>query len=155
MFRYIILLLLFIHGMIHSLGFLKGFELDKISEILKKMVTGFSKNISRFSGIMWLLSSVIFLFTLVVLLINVDWWWIPCIGGVFLSQILIISYWQYAKYGSVINMILLLVIIVSYANWSFNKTISKKHREFSSNIESFDSVVMKKNYHRRNDGNRN
>jgi hypothetical protein len=41
--------------------------------------------------------------------------------AIILSQIFILVYWQDAKFGTILNIAILLVVIVSYGQWSFNR----------------------------------
>ncbi|MBL0342793.1 MAG: hypothetical protein IPP71_19025 [Bacteroidetes bacterium] len=55
MIRYIVAILLFVHGMIHILGFAKAYNIGEIPQL--------SKHISKPMGIVWLLVVVLFVIT--------------------------------------------------------------------------------------------
>ena len=111
MLKLFFLIVLFIHGMIHILGFLKAFQLAEINQL--------TQNISKPMGMLWLLALVLFLVTALQLISNHDLWWITALAAVILSQVLIILFWQDAKFGTIANIIILLAVIAGYGFWSF------------------------------------
>jgi hypothetical protein len=52
---------------------------------------------------------------------SVSWWWIPGIVFVLISQILLLQSWQDAKFGTIPNLIVLIVCIIAFAGWKFNR----------------------------------
>ena len=50
------------------------------------------------------------------------------IGAVVISQILIFSFWQDARFGTIPNVIILLVALVGFAHWQFEQTYQKEVR---------------------------
>lgn len=45
-----------------------------------------------------------------------NYWWYSGIVGVILSQFLILNYWSDAKFGTIANVIILLVSIIGYSD---------------------------------------
>jgi hypothetical protein len=111
MLKIFFLIVLFIHGMIHILGFLKAYQLAEINQL--------TQNISKPMGMLWLLALVLFLVTALQLISNHDLWWITALAAVILSEVLIILFWQDAKFGTIANIIILLAVIAGYGFWSF------------------------------------
>jgi len=97
--------------MIHILGFLKAYQLAEINQL--------TQNISKPMGMLWLLALVLFLVTALQLISNHDLWWITALAAVILSEVLIILFWQDAKFGTIANIIILLAVIAGYGFWSF------------------------------------
>jgi hypothetical protein len=110
--KFFIPILLFFHGAIHLIGFVKAFKLTTIEQI--------SKPISETLGIFWLLTFIVFLIAAIAYISKQNWWCILAIAAILLSTILIISVWQDAKFGMIPNVIILLVVIIGYANVSFH-----------------------------------
>ncbi|QTA37473.1 hypothetical protein JYK00_06970 [Thermosipho ferrireducens] len=106
--------LLVFHGLIHLIGFAKAFQIAKISEI--------TQNISRPVGVLWLISFLLFITTATLFLFKNNLWWLLAILAVILSQTLVIMYWQDTKYGSIPNIIILVIAIIGYGIWNFNST---------------------------------
>lgn len=106
--RNLIIILLLIHGLIHLMGFIKSIKPEKI--------TGLKSEISKQVGLFWLLSSILFLSTIYFLLTGNPLWWAACGGATIISQIVIILSWQDAKFGTILN-ILLVILIYSTINF--------------------------------------
>jgi len=100
-----LIVIIVIHGLIHLMGFAKAYNLAELSQL--------TKPISHVSGIMWLVSAMLFLAALTMLLLKIDAWWIVGVVAIALSQIVIINSWSDAKWGTIANIIILLPVIVS------------------------------------------
>ena len=131
-------ILLFIHGMIHILGFLKAFQFAEINQL--------TQNISKPIGIFWLIALLLFLVTAIQLISNNGLWWITGLAAVILSQVLIILFWQDAKFGTIANIIILLSVITGYGFWGFENIFNNDaavNLETSSMIEK--NLLTEKN----------
>ncbi|HBQ58773.1 MAG TPA: hypothetical protein DD671_03890, partial [Balneolaceae bacterium] len=102
--KIILTILLTFHGLIHLMGFVKGFGLAEIPEL--------TLPISQTGGILWLLSAVLFIIFTLFLLTEYMIWWKIALAGLILSQSLIIYSWQDAKFGSAANIFIGLAILV-------------------------------------------
>jgi len=101
--RTFFIILILLHGTIHLFGFIKAFEIAEISEL--------TLPISRIWGVLWLVVALIFITSGTLLYLNSEHWWIAGIIGVILSQILIFTFWQDARFGSIPNLIILIFIV--------------------------------------------
>ncbi|MEX0845067.1 MAG: hypothetical protein WD022_07280 [Balneolaceae bacterium] len=101
-----IALLMVIHGVIHLLGFFKAYDIAEIEE-LKQPVT---KKI----GILWLIAFLIFAAMAVFFLAEIKIWMVFGISGLILSQALIIQTWQDAKFGTIPNIFLGVLLFISF-----------------------------------------
>lgn len=99
--------IIIVHSLIHLLGFIKAFNLAQVNQL-----TG---EISKGTGLFWLLATVLFLVMITLYLLNSDLWWMVGAVAVILSQILIILSWSDAKYGTIANIILIVPIIAAFA----------------------------------------
>jgi hypothetical protein len=106
-------ILLILHGLIHSMGFVKAFNLGKIDQL--------SQEISRFHGALWLLATFLFVITTALYLLNFDKWWLAGVFAVAVSQILIFIFWQDAKFGTIANVLILLVAVFGWGSHNFEK----------------------------------
>lgn len=95
-----------LHGLIHLLGFLKAFDLAEVNE-LKLPIT-------RSSGIIWLLTSILFLITAFLFYISSGMYIWLGVTAVILSQTLIWRDWEDARYGSIPNLIIALILFLSF-----------------------------------------
>ncbi|MGI6649622.1 MAG: DUF6544 family protein [Bacillota bacterium] len=123
----------FIHGLIHLMGFIKAFELAKINQL--------TMSISKPMGILWLAAASLFLTIALLSLLQKDWWWIPALLAVILSQILIIMYWSDAKYGTIPNLIILLALTIGFAFWNFNTQVNQEIRETLAQIRLEETII--------------
>lgn len=116
--RIIFLILVIFHGLIHLLGFVKAFHLASVYQL--------SQHISKAHGILWLASAILFIVTALLFFLKNNTWWIPSAVAILLSQYLIFTSWQDAKYGTIANMIILIAAIMGYGSWRFNSTYGKE-----------------------------
>ena len=113
--RIAFLLLTILHGLIHFLGFVKGFGLAEVKEL--------SLSISKPVGLIWLTTGILFL------IYGISWWtnysfsWVIGITAVIISQILVLIYWQDAKAATLPNLIILVVAIISLGSYNFNRLV--------------------------------
>ncbi len=101
------LVLFIVHGLIHLLGFTKAFNLAQVNQ--------FTENISKPAGLLWLLAAILFIVASILYYYEEEAFWIIGAAAVIVSQVLIISYWNDAKYGTIANVILLVPIIIAFA----------------------------------------
>src|SRR3978361_1432244 len=96
--KFLFVTLLVIHGSIHLLGFVKAFGLAEVAQL--------HAPISRSLGLLWLAASTLLLAAAATRYVAPSWFWI--VGGValVLSQLLIITAWDDAKFGTAANVVL-------------------------------------------------
>jgi hypothetical protein len=112
MFRYTLSLLMFLHGSIHLVGTAKAYGYD---------VASITQNISTAIGSFWLITAFLFITASILLLIGKEGWFLVATMAVIASQILIIMYWADAKWGSAVNLIILLALVIEF----YRKTVSE------------------------------
>ena len=105
------IVLLLGHGLIHLLGFLKAFDLAQVNEL--------TQEISRPLGFLWLIAAMLFIITAVAFALKKRWWWATAIVAALLSQILIFTAWQDAMFGSIANLIILVVALLQLGSVRF------------------------------------
>jgi len=116
--KVIFLIIVLIHGLIHLLGFVKGFELREVKEL--------TLPISKPMGVVWLTSTFLFLTYGALYLLNSKYAWLIGLIAVILSQVLIILFWKDAKFGTIPNIIILVVSIVLFGYYNFQKIIQQE-----------------------------
>jgi hypothetical protein len=114
------LLLLFVHGLIHLLGFAKAFQLSEVSQL--------TQGVSRPAGIFWLLTALLFIGASSLLLLHSESWWILAGAAMVCSQILIVMSWTDAKYGTILNVIVLVPVFVSFMS-SLPSSFQNQYRD--------------------------
>ena len=115
--KYFFALIVLLHGLIHLMGFIKAFGYGNINQL--------STVISKASGVAWLITAILFTIGVLMLLIRNDTWPYILFSTAIISQILIISTWQDAKFGSIANVVIILVAIVAIASKNFEKQYTK------------------------------
>lgn len=115
------LIIVFLHGLIHLLGFVKGFGIKEVKEL--------TLPISKPLGLLWLTATAIFLTFGVLHYANYKYAWFVGLLAVLLSQTLIIIIWKDARFGIIPNILILLVVIISIGHYSFNNLVKKDIRE--------------------------
>ncbi|MCB9501219.1 MAG: hypothetical protein H6696_04720 [Deferribacteres bacterium] len=137
MMRTIFTIFIVLHAMIHGLGFLKAFHFAELNEL--------NENISRIYGTIWGIVFIIFIVAAVQFIVNFDLWWFSCAIGVVLSQLMIFLFWQDAKFGSIPNLIILLIVVIAFANWQFDRKVRSEITQiFSSNTSSIETIPHQK-----------
>lgn len=113
MLKRIIVVLLIFHGLIHLFGFVKAFDVVPFNGLSGETIFAVSAGVSKWLGIGWLTACLVLLLSVAGLLLNKAWWGNVMLAGIILSQILMIIYWRDAKAGTVINLALLVIYIVT------------------------------------------
>jgi hypothetical protein len=122
MLKFIIASLILIHGLIHLMGFVKAFKLSEIDML--------TLSISKPAGLLWLVAAVLCIVTAVVFISGEEWWWMIALPAMILSQLLIILYWQDAKFGTIANLIIMTVAILEFGIWNFNSRVKTELKSF-------------------------
>lgn len=126
--KYIPLLLLLIHGLIHLLGFVKEFRLASVEQLSGDTLFTFSVQARKVLGVLWLCASVLVVVSTIFWWRGINAWWMIGLAALLLSQLLIVLYWQDAKFGAIANAILLIAIVLGIANWQFHSMVRKEVR---------------------------
>jgi hypothetical protein len=103
--RAVLIVVLFVHGSIHLMGFAKAFGFMELRQL--------STPISRPQGLAWLAAGLL---TLVCVFVPPRAFWILGTLAAALSQVLIAYAWQDAKFGTIANIILLLAAAYAFVS---------------------------------------
>ncbi len=99
--RFIVVVLLTVHGLIHLLGAAKGFGWAEVSQL--------SQPIGPVAGVLWLVAAVLVLASAALLVRGApSWWWVVAGAAAVTSQAAIVTSWGDAKAGTVINVLIVL-----------------------------------------------
>ena len=105
----LLLTIITVHGLIHLMGFFKAFGLAEFDE-LKLPIT-------KTSGLLWLLTTTIFLSAAGLYIADSQVWWVSALVAIVMSQGLIFVSWSDAKYGSLVNLLILIPIFFAFLNF--------------------------------------
>lgn len=114
MLRTILFIIFMIHGLIHFMGYVKAFGFADIPAL--------SREISKPVGIIWLITGLLTILFSILFLFKKDIWVYFGVAGLVLSQTLILFYWQDAKFGTIANILILLVSVVGFFHLHFKNT---------------------------------
>lgn len=109
--RYLIGLLMLAHGLIHLLGFIKAFGISQINQL--------PREISKPVGTIWLVTALLMIIASATIVFKKEGWWGIALAGALLSQLLIFLYWKDAKFGTIPNLMILLVAMPAFFEWNF------------------------------------
>jgi hypothetical protein len=126
MIRTILSFAIAFHGIVHLLGFVKEWNLGRVGKFTEHASIHFSHSTSKVIGTLWVVACVLLLMSAFGYFSRKDWFWIVGVAGLIISQALIIIYWQDAKWGTVINVMLLIALIFSLAQISFKKKVKNE-----------------------------
>jgi len=137
MIKTIFIIITAIHGLIHTLGFVKAFNFTKVEQLVIP--------ISRPLGALWLLSAILFLFSAFAFATSKSWWGFVVIPAILLSQILIILSWSDARFGTIPNIIILLVAVVSIGSFFIQNQFELEAKADLSNNNIQTSELLSEN----------
>ena len=93
------------------MGFAKAYNYGNITQL--------TKYISKTLGALWLITAILFIVAVLLFLLKRESWSYIAIIAAVISQILIVTVWKDAKFGTILNIIILFVAIASCATYHF------------------------------------
>jgi hypothetical protein len=105
--RFAFAALLLLHGLIHFMGFAKAFGLARLDQL--------KLPISRPLGIVWLVAGLAMATTAALVLGRFGSWHEMATAALLLSQAVIVSSWNDARFGTLANLVILIPVIVAFA----------------------------------------
>ncbi|MCA4900181.1 MAG: DUF6544 family protein [Bacteroidota bacterium] len=117
MLKFLLYTIIIIHGLIHLIGFAEAFRWMPTPQ--------FTKHISPAAGISWLLTALLFLVAVGLLTAGQREWWQVLTAAILVSQFLIFLFWHDAKWGTLPNVILILVAVAAFSSWQFENEYQK------------------------------
>ncbi len=133
MFRIILLVILSLHAFIHFLGFERGFGLVRVA--------GAAGEVTRSAGVLWLLTGLLLLLMVGLYWSNESIWPIVGIIGLGCSQYLIIRHWEDAKFGTIINILILLWVLPGLGDYWFDQYTQKVRTSLYPTSQSSQGVI--------------
>ncbi len=127
-------LLIGIHGLIHLLGFLKAFNIYTAKEL--------TLPIAKPWGIVWLIAAVLVLAAAVFHGCNWSYGWLVAVPALIASQALIIYFWKDAKFGTIANVILLVIAVIGFSGWMLKSQYKKDVAEGIERTKSIEKEII-------------
>ena len=97
---------LVVHGLIHLMGTAKAFGVAEMPQL--------TQQIAGPLGILWLLAGALLLVTAIFLFTWPQWWWVVGAGAIVVSQVVIVTSWSDARYGTIANVIVLVGVALGF-----------------------------------------
>jgi hypothetical protein len=123
--RIVFLILIFLHGLIHLLGFVKAFGFKEVKEL--------SLPISKPMGFLWLTAAILLITYGILQMANSKYAWVFGFVAALMSQVLIILFWKDARFGTIANFIILVVSVFSWGNYNFKSLVEKETLDLIQN----------------------
>ena len=95
-----------IHALVHLLGAAKGLGFADVPQLTQPIPTPL--------GVLWFLAVALLLTSSISIFVLPKRWWVPGAAGIALSQIVIVTSWADAAYGTIANLVLLVGVIYGY-----------------------------------------
>ena len=110
MLRIAFIIVVALHGLIHLMGFARGFGYADLPQL--------AQPISRTTGALWLVAAALLVAAAATFAVAVlpRWWWLLGALALVASQCAIVSSWGDAKLGTVANLILLVAVLYGFAS---------------------------------------
>lgn len=138
--RYVILFIAITHGATHLMGFVNGAGLAKTQGFSGETLFPLSKTAQLFLSCAWLLAAVLFFTTIVLFLLHKGWVSMA-FAALLLSQMLIVLYWPGAQWGTLLNVLLTVITVVSFAEQNFSNNVQADVRRLLSRPNFHNELV--------------
>ncbi len=113
------------------MGFAKAFSYSNMVQL--------TKDISKPVGVLWFATALLFVIAMILFLMDNSNWVSLTIIAAIISQILIISVWQDAKFGTIANVLALAVAISGWASLNFE---AKFKNDVLTHLQRTNSLEM-------------
>lgn len=113
MLKFLLAFIILVHGLIHFIGFAKAFNYGNITQI--------TREISKPFGMLWLATAFLFIAATILFLLKKDAWLFFGLTVVIISQILIFTVWNDAKFGTIANTLILAAIVLNWGSYRFEQ----------------------------------
>ncbi len=98
----VLIILLILHGAVHVMGFVKAFDIFPVKQL--------TQSISKPFGVLWLAACLLCFTCAFLMLIKADDWWTVGLIAILVSQVLVICFWKDAKFGTIANAIIAIML---------------------------------------------
>ncbi|MBK8700820.1 MAG: hypothetical protein IPN29_15260 [Saprospiraceae bacterium] len=133
MWKYLLALLMLCHGLIHLMGFVKAYRFARLEKL--------NLEISRPLGLLCLLAALTFALAVFLMLRDKEFWIVLAIAAIFISQLLIFYSWIDAKWGSLANVLIAIVVILASGFSRFHKVFANDARNGLSAKQAMSEIV--------------
>lgn len=140
--------LIVLHGCLHIIG-VAGGNVTKTRRSERFFAgSGIVNLLETRAGIiptLWLLAVILFFATAMLYLLRWHGYWVVAVTAITVSQTLICLHWRDAKYGTVPNIVILLLVIATAPALRFERSVQREVGELSSAANPNTSVITENN----------
>lgn len=126
--RIVIAALLILHGAIHLIGFVEATSLAASLRLRGDTSIFRPESRSPGLGVAWMFPFAAFVGAAILMLLRKKSWWFVAIVGIVVSQVLVFDAWPEASAGTLVNLVLLVPAIISWADARFDKNTDQQVR---------------------------
>lgn len=134
--------LLLIHGLIHTLGFLKAWELAGVPQLSGRTIVPLSPTGVRIVGALWAATALALTAAALLRALDRDAWWLVAAPALVLSQLLIVLQWHDAWAGTIANVLLAVAVAVSAGISRFHAENADHVRALLARVPAIDAPVL-------------
>lgn len=127
MFTTFLAILFTIHGLVHIIG-------------ARNKAATKEHYLNKTLPLLWLLASLLLFFTAYFVITGKIWWSFG-LGSILLSQLLIFSDWHKAKWGTIVNLLILLFCFFAYTTWRFDESVERDISKLTSYATKKDDTI--------------
>ncbi|WP_291869701.1 DUF6544 family protein [Maribacter sp.] len=129
-------IIILVHGIIHFMGFAKAFEIGNLAQ--------FTKEIYKPLGISWLFTGFLFILSTALYFMKKDGWPILITAALVFSQLLIFAAWKDAKFGTIANIMILIVAILGFGAQKFKNSYNKDVLSTFQTVKAVNELLTEK-----------
>lgn len=134
MLKYLLALVIAIHGLIHLIGYAKAYGYGNFPQL--------TKSVSKPVGSLWLIAAIHFITVAIFYMLGKEGWWMVAIPALIISQTLIFIFWKVAKMGTVANLIILIPLIIATASWQMKRTYTAEVKQMLPQPGSANNTIL-------------
>ncbi len=127
-------ILVLCHALIHLAGFVKGYGLREIKEL--------TLPITKPMGSVWLISAILLLAFGILQLLSAKYAWLVGIVAVVTSQILVVLFWKDARFGTLPNILILMVSLISYGHYHFQELVRQETTQLLKKNKTVENHII-------------
>ena len=107
--RWVVVVVLVGHGLLHLLGVAKGFGWSEVSQL--------KQPVGVLGGVLWLIAGILVVSSSAFIAAGVPtWWWAIAVAAAVVSEVAIVTSWSDAKAGTLVNVVLVLAAGYGFAS---------------------------------------
>lgn len=136
MMKIALIIFLLVHGSLHFMGLAKAYGVDRFESSMR--------TISKPIGMIWAGVGLLFIAAALMLFLHMEGWPTIALAAGIISQILIFTNWKAAKFGTLANIIIVLVAIVGIGTQQFENSYRKAVLSSMKNMHDLNGLISEK-----------